>query len=58
MAGDKVIIADGRHKGAVGTVDSIVLQKSADCGAASSSYHVILENDDVVTVRRDHVKAH
>ncbi len=45
MVGDKVIITDGRHKG-------------ADFGAASPSYHVILENDDVVTVRRVHVKAH
>ena len=54
--GDRVKIISGKYAGATGTVDSKVLQRSADypeeLGAA---YHVVLGDGRVVTVRVEQV---
>ena len=51
-------IISGKHKGADGTVDSSVFQRSVDCpNKHTPSYHVLLDNELVVTVSVKRVEA-
>jgi ribosomal protein L24 len=54
--GDKVRIISGKHKGASGTVDAKVFQRSADLlDEHTPSYHVVLDSELVVTVNMKQV---
>lgn len=54
--GDRVRIKGGRYDGAVGTVDSIVFQRTEDePNEFHHGYHVILDCGRIVTVRGDRV---
>ena len=54
--GDRVKIKGGRYDGSLGTVDSVVFQRTADhLGEFHHGYHVILGCGQVVTVRNDQV---
>ena len=56
--GDGVTIVSGRYAGLPGTVDSAVFQRTIDYpDAFSPGYHVIIDDDLVVTLRRDQVRA-
>ena len=56
--GDNVVITDGRYKGLHGVVDSIVFQRTVDGpGKSEPGYHVVLETEEVVTVRCGQVRA-
>ena len=49
--GDRVTIKGGRYDGAVGTVDSVVFQRTEDQpNEFQHGYHVILDCGRVVTV--------
>ena len=51
-------IISGKHKGASGTVDAKVFQRSADLpDEHTPSYHVVLDSELVVTVNVKQVKA-
>jgi hypothetical protein len=48
----------GRYAGATGVVDSAVFQKTVDYpDDYSAGYHVVLEDERVVTVRWDQVRS-
>ena len=52
--GDRVTITWGRYKGATGTVDSAVFQRTVDYpDNYAPGYHVILDGGQVITVRWD-----
>ena len=54
--GDRVTIISGRHKGAIGVVDSAVFQHTVDYpDEYAPSYHVLLDGGRVVTVRVEQV---
>ena len=54
--GDRVTIVSGRHKGAIGVVDSAVFQRTVDYpDEFAAGYHVALDDERVVTVRCDQV---
>ena len=54
--GDSVRIRWGRYAGAVGVVDSAVFQKTVDYPEEyAAGYHVVLDDDKVVTLRWDQV---
>ena len=54
--GDRVMIVSGSHKGATGTVESLVFQRTVDHPDESAAgYHVVLEDVRIVTVRWDQV---
>ena len=56
--GDPVRIGWGRYAGAMGVVDSAVFQKTVDYpDDYSAGYHVVLEDERVVTVRWDQVRS-
>ncbi len=56
--GDPVRIGWGRYAGATGVVDSAVFQKTVDYpDDYSAGYHVVLEDERVVTVRWDQVRS-
>ena len=56
--GDPVRIGWGRYAVAVGVVDSAVFQKTVDYpDDYSAGYHVVLEDERVVTVRWDQVRS-
>ena len=55
--GDPVGIGWGRYAGAKGVVDSAVFQKTLDYpDDHAAGYHVVLEDENVVTVRWDQVE--
>ena len=55
--GDQVTITSGRYAGFRGAVDSAVFQRTIDYpDALSPGYHVIIDDDLVVTWRWDQVK--
>ena len=54
--GDRVKIKGGRYDGAVGTVDSVVFQRTDDQpNEFQHGYHVILDAGRVVTVNKGQV---
>ena len=56
--GDPVRIGWGRYAGATGVVDSAVFQKTVDYpDDYSAGYHVVIEDERVVTVRWDQVRS-
>ena len=58
MRGDRVNIISGRHKDAIGAVDSAVFQRTVDYpDGYAPGYHVILAGGPVVTVRWDQLAA-
>ena len=55
---DRVIITIGRYEGHGGTVEANVYQKTVDYpGELSEGFHVMLDTEELVTVRWDQVKA-
>ena len=55
--GDRVVIVSGQRSGMMGVVDSAVFQRTIDHPEdVSPSYHVVLADNAVVTVRWDQVK--
>ena len=55
--GDQVTIISGRYAGFHGAVDSAVFQRTIDYpDAFSPGYHVIIDDDLVVTLRWDQVR--
>jgi len=55
--GDRVKIDGGRYNGAVGTVDSVVFQRTEDQpNEFHHGYHVILDSGRVVTVNKGQVE--
>ena len=58
IRGDRVRIVSGKFAGAVGVVDSKVFQYSVDYPEElAASYHVVLDDGRVVTVRVEQVLA-
>jgi len=56
--GDRVQIISGKHKGATGTVDANVFQRSVDFPKDHlPCHHVLLDSDLVVTVNVNQVEA-
>ena len=56
--GDRVIITSGSYQGCRGTVDSAVFQRPVDQpDEYAPSYHVALDDGEVVTVRWDQVRS-
>ena len=56
--GDQVTIVSGRYAGLPGTIDSAVFQRTTDYpDEFSPGYHVIIDDDLVVTLRWDQVRA-
>lgn len=54
--GDRVVIVLGSHKGATGTVESLVFQRTVDYpDDYAAGYHVVLEDGRMVTVRWNQV---
>ncbi len=56
--GDRVTIIDGRYAGQNGVVESNVYQRTADHpDEMANGHHVMLDTDELVTVRWDQVDA-
>ena len=56
--GDRVRIISGKHKGATGTIDASVFQRSVDLpDEHTPCYHVLLDCELVVTVNVKQVEA-
>ncbi len=56
--GDRVRILWGVYAGINGVIDSAVFQRTVDCpDDYSAGYHVVLDDEIVVTVRWDQVRA-
>ena len=56
--GDRVRIISGKHKGATGTVDASVFQRSVDLPYDHTPcHHVLLDSELVVTVNVKQVEA-
>lgn len=54
--GDRVTIVSGSHNGAMGSVESLVFQRTVDYpDDYAAGYHVALEDGQTVTVRWDQV---
>ncbi len=54
--GTRVTITTGRHAGKTGTVDANVFRKTEDYpNDYAGAFHVVLEDERVVTVRWDQV---
>ncbi len=54
--GDPVTITTGKYAGHTGTVDSNVVQKTVDRPDEwANGYHVMLDTEELVTVRWDQV---
>ena len=54
--GGRVKIITGKYAGRTGTLESNVYQKTVDYpGEWASSYHVMLDTEELVTVRWDQV---
>jgi hypothetical protein len=54
--GDPAVILSGRYEGRLGAVDSAVFQRTVDFpDEFAPGYHVVLEDEAVVTVRWDQV---
>ena len=57
--GAPVTVVSGRYKGHTGVVDSAVFQRSVDYpDDQHPGYHVVLDDERVVTVRRDQLVSH
>ena len=57
MCGDRVIIISGTYEGHRGTVEANVYQKTVDDPDEwANGYHVMLDSDELVTVRWDQVE--
>lgn len=55
--GDRVIITSGKYAGHQGTVESNVFQRTVDYpDEFANGYHVMLDIEELVTVRWDQVK--
>ncbi len=55
--GDRVTITWGRYAAATGLVDRPAFQRTVDCpDEFAPGYHVVLDTDELVTVRWDQVK--
>jgi len=54
--GDRVIIIRGKHEGHRGTVEANVYQRTVDYPELSNGYHVMLDTEELVTVRWDQVE--
>ena len=55
--GDRVKITCGKYAGYQGTVEANVYQKTVDYPEQwANGYHVMLDSDELVTVRWDQVK--
>jgi ribosomal protein L24 len=56
--GDRVQIISGKHKGATGTVDANVFQRSVDFPKHHTPcHHVLLDNHLVITINVNQVEA-
>ena len=56
--GDRVQIISGKHKGATGTVDANVFQRSVDLpNDHTPCHHVLLDSDLVITINVNQVEA-
>ena len=56
--GDRVKIISGKFAGLCGTVEANVFQRAVDYPDKwANGYHVILDSEEVVTVRWDQVEA-
>ena len=56
--GDRVVITSGHFAGLPGVIDSAVFQRPYDNPSGYvPGYHVILESERVVTLRRDQLDA-
>jgi len=56
--GDPVTITIGGYQGRTGTVDSVVFQRTVDQpDEYAPAYHIVLDNEEVVTVRWDQVRS-
>ena len=56
--GDRVTITTGKYAGHHGTVESNVFLRTVDYpDELSNGYHVMLDTEELVTVRWDQVKA-
>ncbi len=54
--GDRVSIVSGKHTGSEGRVESAVFQRSVDYpDEFAPGYHVVLDDERLVTVRWDQV---
>ena len=54
--GDRVSIGSGKHAGSEGRVESAVFQRSVDYpDEFAPGYHVVLDDERLVTVRWDQV---
>ena len=57
--GDRVQIISGKHKGATGTVDANVFQRSVDLpNDHTPCHHVLLDGDLVITINVNQVDHH
>ena len=55
--GDRVMITTGKYAGQTGTVESNVHQKTVDYPDEwANGYHVMLDTEELVTVRWDQVE--
>ena len=55
--GDRATITSGKYKGHRGTVEANVYQKTADYPEEwSNGYHVMLDSEELVTLRWDQVE--
>ena len=56
--GDRVTITTGKYASHTGTVDSNVFQRTVDYPAElANGYHVMLDTEELVTVRWDQVQS-
>ena len=56
--GDRVTITTGKYAGHRGTVEANVYQKTVDYpGEWANGFHVMLDSEELVTVRWDQVEA-
>ena len=55
--GDRVMIITGKYTGQTGTVESNVYQRTVDYpDEFANGYHIMLDTEEVVTVRWDQVE--
>ena len=56
--GDRVTITSGKYAGHLGTIESNVHQRTEDYpDELANGYHVMLDTEELVTVRWDQVEA-
>ena len=55
--GDRVTITSGKYAGQTGIIDSNVFQRTVDYpDELANGYHIMLDSEELVTVRWDQVK--